>query len=106
MFPRRAVTALVKSQYLWVRNRHQAIKLEHGRLFRGAGNSGRQPRGLLPGNTGWRALFATQFVCHEGVDGFQDFCKQFWIAGNQVAIFQEIMATAEVAGEAPGFLDQ
>jgi len=61
---------------------------------------------MLPGNTGWRVLFATQFVCYVGVDGFQDFCKQFRITGNQVAIFQEIMATAEVTGEAPGFLDQ
>ena len=46
-----------------------------------------------------RVLFATKFVSHEGVDGFQNFCKQFWIAGNQVAVFEEIMASAKVAGD-------
>ena len=34
-----------------------------------------------------QVLFCTKFVCNEGANGFQDFCKQFRVTGDQVSIF-------------------
>ena len=72
------------------------------RVERGSGHP-------LRGGWPWRSaggLFGTQFVCNEGADGFQDFCKQFRVASDQVSIFQEIMSACEITGEAARFLNQ